>query len=241
MSSAGHFNTPAQILPKHLKWQEHVVVPEDFSKDEILELKKWSRITGDEDSGYEPVYLSTWNGQPTLRDDGNVKVKVEKVEVKLEDAGVKMEHGHADDGDGCDAFQYMSQECCASADLPAKPSKKTKKVSSCSSSTRKSLSGTTFKAKAMKTAVSVNQSGSGSGSGSTAKSLDFSGQIVHCDLARKHARVRWLLKRHRQRKSWRRFHLNIQTLLTSVSWPPALFHTTAARAFCGARHNTCVY
>jgi hypothetical protein len=62
MSSAGHFNTPAQILPKHLKWQEHVVVPEDFSKDEILELKKWSRITGDEDSGYEPVYLSTWNG-----------------------------------------------------------------------------------------------------------------------------------------------------------------------------------
>jgi hypothetical protein len=94
-----------------------------------------------------------------------VKVKVEKVEVKLEDAGVKMEHGHADDGDGCDAFQYMSQECCASADLPAKPSKKTKKVSSC----------------------------------------------------------------------------YIQTLLTSVSWPPALFHTTAARAFCGARHNTCVY
>ena len=50
MSSAGHFNTPAQILPKHLIWQEHVVVPEDFSKDEILELKKWSRITGDEDS-----------------------------------------------------------------------------------------------------------------------------------------------------------------------------------------------
>jgi hypothetical protein len=95
----------------------------------------------------------------------------------------------------------------------------------------------------MKTAGSVNQSGSGSGSGSgtTAKSLDFSGQIVHCDLARKHARVRWLLKRHRQRKSWRRFHLNIQTLLTSVSWPPALFDTTAARAFCGARHNTCVY
>jgi hypothetical protein len=26
--------------------------------------------------------------QPTLRDDGNVKVKVEKVEVKLEDAGL---------------------------------------------------------------------------------------------------------------------------------------------------------
>ena len=170
-----------------------------------------------------------------------MKVKVDKVEVKLEDAGVKMEHGHADDGDGCDAFQYMSQECCASADLPAKPSKKIKKVSSCSSSTRKSLSGTTFKSKAMKTAVSVNQSGSGSGSGSTVKSLDFSGQIVHCDLARKHARVRWLLKRHRQRKSWCRFHLNIQTLLTSVSWPPALFHTTAARAFCGARHNICVY
>jgi hypothetical protein len=121
MSSAGHFNTPAQILPKHLKWQEHVVVPEDFSKDEILELKKWSRITGDEDSGYEPVYLSAWNGQPTLRDDGNVKVKVKKVEIQLEHAGVKMEHGHVDDGDGCDAFEYMSQECCASADLPASP------------------------------------------------------------------------------------------------------------------------
>ncbi len=31
MSSAGHFNTTAQILSKHLKWQEHVVVPEHFS------------------------------------------------------------------------------------------------------------------------------------------------------------------------------------------------------------------
>jgi hypothetical protein len=92
-------------LPKHLKWQEDVVVPEDFSRDEILDLKKWSRINGDENSGYEPVYLSAWNGQPTLRDDGNVKVKVEKVQVKLEDAGVKMEDGHADDADGCDAFQ----------------------------------------------------------------------------------------------------------------------------------------
>jgi hypothetical protein len=50
-----------------------------------------------------------------------------------------------------------------------------------------------------------------------AKSLDFSGQIVHCDLARKHARVRSLLRRHRQTKSWRRFHLNIETLLMSVS------------------------
>jgi hypothetical protein len=102
-----------------------------------------------------------------------VKVKVEKVEVKLEDAGVKMEHGYADDGDGCDSFQYMSEECCASADLPVKPSKKTKKVSSCSSSTHNSLSGTTFKVEAMKTVVSVNQSGSGSGSGTTAKSLNF--------------------------------------------------------------------
>jgi hypothetical protein len=71
-----------------------------------------------------------------------VKVKVEEVQVKLEDAGVKMEDGHADDADGCDAFQYMSQECCASADLSAKSSKKTEKVASCSSSTRKSLSGT---------------------------------------------------------------------------------------------------
>jgi hypothetical protein len=52
MSRAGHFNTPAQILPKHLKWKEHVVVPEDFSADEILELKNIARITGDETSGY---------------------------------------------------------------------------------------------------------------------------------------------------------------------------------------------
>ena len=103
--SAFQFNTPAQILPKHLKWQEDVVVPEDFSRDEILDLKKWNRIDGDENNGYEPVYLSAWNGQPTLRDDGNVKVKVEKVQVKLEDAGVKMEDGHADDADGCDTFQ----------------------------------------------------------------------------------------------------------------------------------------
>ncbi len=84
-----------------------------------------------------------------------MKVKVEKVQVKFEDAGVKME-GHADDADGCDAFQYMSQECCVSVDLSAKPSKKTQKVDSYSSSTRKSLSGTTSKAKTMKTAVSVN-------------------------------------------------------------------------------------
>ena len=139
MSSAGHFNTPAQILPKHLKWQDHVVVPgaQHFSTDDILELKKWRRITSDENSGYEPVYLSAWIGQPTLRDDGNVKVKVEKVEVKLERAGVKMEHAHADDGDGCDAFQYMSQEFCGPADLPVKPSKKPQKVASWSSSTRK--------------------------------------------------------------------------------------------------------
>ncbi len=83
-----------------------------------------------------------------------------------------------------------------------------KKVASCSSSTHKSLSGSTSKAKAMKTAVSVNKSGSGSPN--AAQSLDFSGQIVHCDLARKHARVSSLLRRHRQRKSWRRFHLNIE-------------------------------
>ncbi len=133
-----------------------------------------------------------------------MKVKVDKVQVKLEDAGVKMEDGHADDADGCDALQYVSQECCASADLPATPSKKTKKVASCSSSKRKSLCGTTSKAKAMKTAVSVNKSGSGSPT--AAKSLDFSGQIVHCDLARKHARVCSFLRRHRQTKSWRRFH-----------------------------------
>ncbi len=91
-------------MPKHLQWQEDVVVPEHFSTDEILALNKCRRITGDENSGYEPVYLSAWNGQPTIRDDGNVKVQVEKVDVKLQHAGVKMEHAHEDDGDGCDAF-----------------------------------------------------------------------------------------------------------------------------------------
>jgi hypothetical protein len=82
MSSAGQFNTPAQILPQHLRWEEDVVVPQNFSRDEILKLKKWRRITGDENSGYEHVYLSAWNGQPTLRDYGNVKVKVECVEYR---------------------------------------------------------------------------------------------------------------------------------------------------------------
>ena len=239
MSRAGHFNTPAQILPKHLKWQEHVVVPEDFSKDEILELKNIARMTGDESSGYEPVYLSCYNGQPTLRDDGCVKLEMEKGEGNLEDAAVKMEHAHADDGDGSDAFQYMSQECCGSADLPAKPSKKTTKVASSSSSTRKSLSGTTLKAKAMKTAVSVKKSGSASPT--AAKSLDFSGEILHSNLARSRARVLSLLRRYRQRKSWRVFHLAIEPRLISGSWPPALFHETAACANRAARHNTCSY
>ena len=181
--------------------------------------------------------ISPWNGQPTLRDHGNVTGKVDKVELKLEDDGVKMDHAPSDDGDGCDAFQCMFQECCGSADLPAKPSKKSKNVASLSSSTRKSLSGTTSKANAINTVVSVKKSGSPT----AAKSLDFSGQIVNCHFAREHARVRSLLRRHQQRKSWRAFHLKIETLIISVSWPPALFHTTAARAIGGARHNTCVY
>ncbi len=133
---------------------------------------------------------------------------MEKGEGNLEDAAVKMEHAHADDGDGSDSFQYMSQECCGSADLPAKPSKKTTKVASWSSSTRKSLSGTTFKAKATKTAVSVNKSGFVSPT--AAKSLDFSGEILHSNLARSRARVLSLLRRYRQRKSWRVFHLAIE-------------------------------
>ena len=127
---------------------------------------------------------------------------MDKGDGNLEDAAVKMEHAHVDDGDGSDAFQYMSQECCGSADFPAKPSKKTTKVASSSSSTRKSLSGTTLKDKAMKTAVSVNKSGSAS------------------------PRV---------------FHLAIEPRLISASWPPALFHETAACADGAARHNTCFY
>jgi hypothetical protein len=58
---------------------------------------------------------------------GSVKLKLEKGALNLEDAVVKMEDAHADDGDGCEPFQYMSQEGCASADFPAKPSKKTKR------------------------------------------------------------------------------------------------------------------
>ena len=65
----------------------------------------------------------------------------------------------------------MSQECCGPADFPVKPSKKTEKLASLSSSTRKSLSGTTVKAKAIKTAVSVKKTVSPT----AAKSLDFSG------------------------------------------------------------------
>ena len=90
MSRAGHLNTSAQTLPKHLKWQEHVLVPEDFSADEILDLKNIARMTGDESSGHEPVYLSCWNGQPTLRDDAYVQLKMEKGEGNLEDTAVKM-------------------------------------------------------------------------------------------------------------------------------------------------------
>ena len=67
MSSAGKSNLPAQILPKTLKWQDDLVIPADLSRDEILQLKKWMHINGDENSGYEPVYYSAWNGQPTLR------------------------------------------------------------------------------------------------------------------------------------------------------------------------------
>jgi hypothetical protein len=54
MSSAGESNQPAQILPKTLKWQEDVVVPEYFSisRDQILELKKWMRVSEDEHTGY---------------------------------------------------------------------------------------------------------------------------------------------------------------------------------------------
>jgi hypothetical protein len=55
--------------------------------DYIIETSPATRTVATSPPG-EPVYLSAWNGQPTLRDDGNVKVKVEKVEVKLEDAGV---------------------------------------------------------------------------------------------------------------------------------------------------------
>jgi hypothetical protein len=39
--------------------KEDVVIPEDFSRDEVLDLKKWMRINGEENSDYEFVYLSS--------------------------------------------------------------------------------------------------------------------------------------------------------------------------------------
>ena len=82
------------------------------------------RVSENEHTGSQPVYYSAWNGQPTLRvtdvpksDVCKVKVKAENVQVKLEHAAVKLEHAD----DGSDGFQYMSQECCDPADLPAKP------------------------------------------------------------------------------------------------------------------------
>ena len=101
MSSAGKSKLPAQILPKKLKLLDDVVVPADFSRDEILELKKWMRINGDQNSGYGAVYYSAWNGKPTLpvtevtevpkSDVYKVKVKPENVEVNLEHPRVKLE------------------------------------------------------------------------------------------------------------------------------------------------------
>ena len=100
MSSAGQSNLSAQILPKTLNWQDDVVVPADFSRHEILRLKKWMCINGDENSGYETVYYSDWNGQPTLRvtdvpksDVYKLKVKPENVEFTLEHPLVNLEEG----------------------------------------------------------------------------------------------------------------------------------------------------
>ena len=67
------------------------------------------------------------------------------------------------------------------------------KLASLSSSTRKSLSGTTSKAKDIKTAVSEKKSGSPT----AAKSLDFSGQILQSDAAHRRLRACSLLMRHR--------------------------------------------
>jgi hypothetical protein len=67
-----------QIL---LKWQEDVVVPEHFSTDEVVVLKKWKRIQQGEHTGDEPVYYSAWNGQPTLRVTAVAKPEVFHVRV----------------------------------------------------------------------------------------------------------------------------------------------------------------
>ena len=96
-------------------------------------------MSEDEHTGYEPVQNSAWNGQPTLRLTDVPKSDVCKVKVKAENDKVKLEHADH----GSDEFQYMSQECCGPADLPAKPCKKIEKLASLSSSTRKSLSRTT--------------------------------------------------------------------------------------------------
>ena len=85
MSSAGDSNLPARIwLPKTLKRQLIVVVPEHFSTDKILDLKKWMLINQDENIGYEPACYSAWNGQPTLGVADVAKPEVCHVQVKVE-------------------------------------------------------------------------------------------------------------------------------------------------------------
>ena len=83
-------------------------------------------------TGYEPVYYSAGNGQPTLRvtdvakpEVSQVQVEVKNVEVKLEHVGQSVKMEHADDGS--DGFQYMSQECCGPADFLVKSSKTNEK------------------------------------------------------------------------------------------------------------------
>ncbi len=89
-----------------------------------------------------------------------MQVKVDKVEVKVEYAGQPLGQSVNEDR-GSDEFQHMSR--CGPADFPAKPCKKTEKLSSFNGlshvHSRPSLA-LPCKAKAIKTAVSVKKSGS---------------------------------------------------------------------------------
>ena len=55
---------------------------------------------------------SAWNGHPTLHVTDVAKSS--KVQVKVENVGVKLEHVDR----GSDEFQFMSQEYCGLADFP---------------------------------------------------------------------------------------------------------------------------
>ena len=83
MSSASDSNLPAQILPKTLTCKGMLWFLSTSSQMKFWSSKKWMRIHQDEHIGYEPVYYSAWNGQPTLRMTDVAKPEVSQVQVTL--------------------------------------------------------------------------------------------------------------------------------------------------------------